>query len=94
MDVVGGVHLADGAELKAVSGIDDNSRFVVSASWCRGPPRGRCVRRCWRRCGATGCPEQILTDNGKVFTGRFGPAGPARRCCSTGSAPRTGSGIC
>ena len=22
-----------------------------------------------------GVPEQILTDNGKVFTGRFGPAG-------------------
>jgi transposase InsO family protein len=22
-----------------------------------------------------GCPDQILTDNGKVFTGRFGPAG-------------------
>ena len=31
MDVVGGFHLADGTELKAVSGIDDNSRFVVSA---------------------------------------------------------------
>ena len=28
MDVVGGVHLADGVELKAVTGIDDNSRFV------------------------------------------------------------------
>src|SRR5512133_2177198 len=31
MDVVGGFHLADGTELKAVSGIDDSSRFVVSA---------------------------------------------------------------
>jgi hypothetical protein len=31
MDVVGGFHLSDGTELKAVSGIDDNSRFVVSA---------------------------------------------------------------
>ena len=31
MDVVGGFHLVDGTELKAVSGIDDNSRFVVSA---------------------------------------------------------------
>ena len=36
-----------------------------------------------------GVPEQILTDNGKVFTARFGP-GPGR-CCSTGSAARTGS---
>ena len=33
MDVVGGFHLADGTELKAVSGIDDSSRFGVSASW-------------------------------------------------------------
>ena len=24
-----------------------------------------------RRCAATGCPSQLLTDNGKVFTGRF-----------------------
>jgi transposase len=32
MDVVGGFHLADGTELKAVSGIDDSSRFMVSAN--------------------------------------------------------------
>jgi hypothetical protein len=31
MDLVGGPHLADGTELNAVSGIDDNSRFMVSA---------------------------------------------------------------
>ena len=31
MDIVGGVRLADGVEAKIVSGIDDHSRFVVSA---------------------------------------------------------------
>ncbi len=31
MDVVGGLHLRDGVEVKVVTGIDDNSRFVVSA---------------------------------------------------------------
>ncbi len=31
LDVVGGIHLAGGAEVKAVTGIDDNSRFVVSS---------------------------------------------------------------
>ena len=67
----------DGTELKVVTGIDDHSRFCVSAKlvW-RGPRPGRSARRCrrpWRRYGV---PEQILTDNGKVFTGRFGP-GPA-----------------
>jgi hypothetical protein len=27
-----------------------------------------------RRCTATACPEQILTEAGKVVSGRFGPA--------------------
>ena len=41
-------------------------------SW-RGRRRDRRVTR-WRwRCARYGVPEQILTDNGKVFTGRFGP---------------------
>lgn len=75
MDVVGGIHLSDGAEVKVVTGIDDNSRFVVSA---------KVVARATARpvCDALldalqrhGVPEQILTDNGKVFTGRFGPRG-------------------
>jgi hypothetical protein len=38
-----------------------------------------------------GVPEQILTDNGKVFTGRFGPV--RGRCYSTGSVMRTGSDL-
>ena len=100
MDVVGGFHLADSTELKAVSGIDDSSRFGVSA---------RLVRRATARpvCEALlaalrrhGIPEQILTDNGKVFTGRFGPAGSSaevlfdRICAENGirhllTAPRS-----
>ncbi len=38
-----------------------------------------------------GVPTEVLTDNGKQFTGKFG--GPARRwrCCSTGSAGTTAS---
>jgi transposase InsO family protein len=31
MDVMGRVHLADGLEVKVVTGLDDHSRFVVSA---------------------------------------------------------------
>jgi hypothetical protein len=54
MDVVGGFHLVDGTELKAVSGIDDSSRFGVSAMLVPRAPQGsRCVRRCWRRCAGT-----------------------------------------
>ena len=75
MDVVGGVHLCDGAEVKVITGIDDNSRFVVCATVvARATARPVCAALL----GALarhGVSEQVLTDNGKVFTGRFGPAG-------------------
>ena len=73
MDVVGGVRLADGSEAKIVSGIDDHSRFCVSAYVvARATARPTCeaLGLAMRRYGL---PDQILTDNGKVFTGRFGP---------------------
>ena len=39
----------------------------------RGRPTRAGLRRVWRRRWRRhGVPEQILTDNGKVFTGRFG----------------------
>lgn len=75
MDVVGGIHLREGTEVKVVTGIDDNSRFVVSARVvARATARPVCdaLLEALRRHGV---PEQILTDNGKVFTGRFGPGG-------------------
>jgi transposase InsO family protein len=71
LDVVGGFLLADGTSAKALTGVDDHSRFCVSA---RLMPRERTQPVCdalalaMRRFGV---PEQILTDNGKVFTGRF-----------------------
>jgi hypothetical protein len=40
MDVVGGLPLADGTELKAVSGIDDSSRFGISATLVRRAAAG------------------------------------------------------
>jgi hypothetical protein len=73
MDIVGGVRLADGSEAKIVSGIDDHSRFVVSAHVvARATARPTCdaLAKAMR---AYGVPDQVLTDNGKVFTGRFGP---------------------
>jgi transposase InsO family protein len=72
MDIVGGVRLADGSEAKIVSGIDDHSRFVVCARVVgRATARPVCDALEWAL-GRYGCPEQILTDNGKVFTARFG----------------------
>ncbi len=85
MDIVGGVCLADGTEAKVVSGIDDHSRFVISA---KVVARATAVPVCdaLELAMAThGVPDQILTDNGKVFTARFGPGpGPVRfdRICA------------
>jgi transposase InsO family protein len=74
MDIMGGVYLRDGSELKVVTGIDDHSRFCVSAKVVkRATARPVCdaLANAMRRHGV---PDQVLTDNGKVFTGRFGPA--------------------
>ena len=71
MDVVGGFALADGSHAKALTGIDDHSRFCVSA---RLMARERTQAVCDGLAAAMrshGVPQQILTDNGKVFTGRF-----------------------
>src|SRR5205823_13337044 len=60
-------------EVKVVTGIDDYSRFVVCAKLVlRATARPVCqaLREALERHGV---PEQILTDNGKVFTARFGP---------------------
>lgn len=73
MDIVGGVRLVDGSEAKIVTGVDDHSRFCVSASVvARATARPTCeaLALAMRRHGV---PEAVLTDNGKVFTGRFGP---------------------
>src|SRR5438552_5418750 len=72
MDVVGGVLLADGTECKVLTGIDDHSRFVVcSGVMARATSRAVCVHFAEAlRCH--GVPQKVLTDNGKVFTGRFG----------------------
>jgi len=70
IDVMGGVRLS-GTQLSVVTGVDDHSRFCVIA---------RLVERATARpvCDALmaglsrwGVPDQILTDNAKVFTGRL-----------------------
>jgi transposase InsO family protein len=72
LDVVGGVLLAAGKECKVLTGIDDHSRFVVCAGvMARATSRAVCTHfaQAMRRHGV---PQEVLTDNGKVFTGRFG----------------------
>jgi transposase InsO family protein len=72
MDVMSGVLLDDGTDLKVVTGIDDHSRFCV-ASGLVTRATARAVCEVFRDAMKTyGIPDEVLTDNGKVFTGRFG----------------------
>ena len=72
MDVVGSIFLTNGTEAKILTGIDDHSRFMV----CAGIMTRAIARQVCGHFGAAlerhGVPEEILTDNGKVFTNRFG----------------------
>ena len=73
MDVTLGVHLVDGSQPSVVTGLDDHSRFCVCA---KVVARATATPVCEALVGAIakyGVPDAILSDNGKVFTGRFGP---------------------
>ena len=73
MDIVGGVILTGGREAKIVTGVDDHSRFCVSALVVARATATPTCDALALAMGRHGVPDQILTDNGKVFTGRFGP---------------------
>ena len=73
MDVMGGVELSDGTELKVVTGIDDHSRFCVAAGLVTRAISKAVCEVLAASLHRWGIPDEILTDNGKVFTGRFGP---------------------
>ncbi|WP_327584615.1 integrase core domain-containing protein [Nonomuraea sp. NBC_00507] len=77
LDLVGGIYLADGRECKMLTGIDDHSRFVVIAT-VLAVPSGRAVAEAFVEAMRTyGVPAEVLTDNGKQFTGRFTKPRPA-----------------
>lgn len=68
MDIVGGVKLVDGSEAKIVSGVDDHSRFCISAFVVeRATARPTCdgLALAMRRHGV---PAEILTDTRHIFT--------------------------
>jgi hypothetical protein len=72
MDVMGGVKLEGGGELKLVSGLDDHSRFCVSALLTHRATARPVCEAPTAAMARHGVPEQVLTDNGKVLTARFG----------------------
>src|SRR5690242_12020977 len=91
LDIVGGAFLADGTEAKVMTGVDDHSRYCVIAS-VAARATGRAV--CLAFAAALrqfGVPGEVLTDNGKQFTDRFGKGGEVlfdRICRDNGIAHR------
>ena len=77
LDVTASAFLTGGTEVKIVTGIDDHSRFCVLAkAVMRATARPVCLAFT-DAMRAYGIPEEVLTDNGKVFTGRFHKPGRA-----------------
>ena len=77
MDVTASLFLADGRECKVITGIDDHSRFCVIATVVQ---RATARAVCLAFTAATAeysIPGEVLSDNGKQFTGRFGKPRPA-----------------
>jgi hypothetical protein len=72
MDVTGGVRLQDGTRPSIVTGIDDHSRFCVCALVVARATAKPTCDALGLAIRAHGLPEAVLTDNGKVFTNRFG----------------------
>lgn len=72
MDVMSGVLLDDGTDLKVVTGIDDHSRFCVAATLVTRATSRAVTEVLSAAMKSYGIPDEVLTDNGKCFTGRFG----------------------
>ena len=91
LDIVGGVLLADGSEAKVVNRVDDRSRYAVIARVVR-QATGRAVCQAFAQAlQRFGVPDEVLTDNGKQFTDRFGKGGEVlfdRICWENGIAHR------
>ncbi len=80
IDIVGGIELVDTGtgeirEAKLVTGVDDHSRFCVIAMVVeRATSRAVCLAFA-QALARFGVPEEVITDNGKQFTDRFGKGG-------------------
>jgi hypothetical protein len=71
LDVTASAFLAGGREVKIVTGIDDHSRYcVIAKAVMRATARPVC-QAFLDAMAVYGVPEEVLTDNGTVFTGRF-----------------------
>ena len=77
LDVTASAFLTGGTEVKIVTGIDDHSRYCVIARAVRRATARPVCRAFVEAMTVYGVPEEVLTDNGTVFTGRFIKPRPA-----------------
>ena len=93
-DVTASAFLASGKEVKIVTGIDDHSRYCVIARAALNATARPACQAFVDAMACYGVPGEVLTDNGKVFTGRFHKPGVAvevlfdRICRENGIAHR------
>ena len=83
LDVLGNVRLNDAIQVSVVTGIDDHSCFCVIAKVVARATARPVSDALLEALSAYGVPEQIVTDNGRVFTGKLGKGPPT--CSSTAS---------
>jgi transposase InsO family protein len=77
LDVTASAFLASGKEVKIVTGEDDHSRYcVIAKAVLRATARPVC-QAFIEAMRTYGVPDEVLTDNGTVFTGRFIKPRPA-----------------
>lgn len=80
IDIVGGVELVDAVtgelrEAKIVTGVDDHSRYCVMAAVVEHATKRAVCLAFAQALARFGVPEEVITDNGKQFTNRFGKGG-------------------
>ncbi len=93
MDVVGRFHLADGTEVKVVTGVDDHSRFCVCARVvARATAKPVCDALEWAL-RTHGVPDQILTDTSRRAFGRAHVCSLRQKAHPTRPGPRPAIGI-
>jgi transposase InsO family protein len=71
LDVTASAFVTGGTEVKIVTGIDDHSRFCVLATAAMRATARPVCQAFVDAMGVYGIPGEVLTDNTKVFTGRF-----------------------
>jgi transposase len=82
LDLGGGVYLAGGRECKVLTGIGDHARFVVVATVLERPSGSAECEAFIAAMARWDVPFEVLTDNGKQFTGKFTRPLPVEVACS------------